>query len=51
LLSSLLFQVDPIDPTVLALSAIFILILAIAASIIPARRAASVEPMEALRSE
>jgi len=48
LLSSLLFQVDP---TVLALSAIFILILAIAASIIPARRAASVEPMEALRSE
>jgi predicted permease len=51
LLSSLLFQVDPIDPTVLALSAIFILLLAIAASIIPARRAASVEPMEALRSE
>jgi putative ABC transport system permease protein len=51
LLSSLLFQVDPIDPTVIALSAIFILLLAIAASIIPARRAASVEPMEALRSE
>ena len=51
LLNSMLFQVDPIDPTVLALSSIFILLLAIAASIIPARRAASVEPMEALRSE
>ena len=45
------FGQDPIDPAVLALSAIFILLLAIAASIIPARRAASVEPMEALRSE
>jgi ABC-type lipoprotein release transport system permease subunit len=51
LLSSLLFQVDPIDPAVLVLSAGLILLLAIAASIIPARRAASVEPMAALRSE
>ena len=51
LLRSMLFQVDPIDPAVIALSAISILLLALAASVIPARRAASVEPMEALRSE
>ena len=51
LLRSMLFQVDPIDLTVIALSAISILLLVLAASVIPARRAASVEPMEALRSE
>jgi predicted permease len=51
LLRSMLFQVDPLDPTVIAIAAISILLLALAASVIPARRAASVEPMEALRSE
>ena len=51
LLRSMLFQVDPLDPTVIALAAISILLLALAASVVPARRAASVEPMEALRSE
>jgi hypothetical protein len=51
LLRSMLFQVDPVDLTVIALSAISILLLVLAASVIPARRAASVEPMEALRSE
>ncbi len=51
LLRSLLFQVDPLDPTVLALAAISIVALALAASVIPARRAASVEPMQAFRSE
>ncbi len=51
LLRSMLFHVDPLDPTVLALSTLSILLLAVAASVIPARRAASVEPVEALRTE
>jgi ABC-type antimicrobial peptide transport system permease subunit len=51
LLRSMLFQVDPLDPTVIALAAISILLLALTASVIPARRAASVEPVEALRTE
>jgi len=51
LLRSQLFQVDPLDPFVLALAAFSILLLALAASVIPARRAASIEPMQALRSE
>jgi ABC-type lipoprotein release transport system permease subunit len=51
LLRSMLFQVDPLDPTILALAAISILLLALTASVIPARRAASVEPVEALRTE
>jgi ABC-type lipoprotein release transport system permease subunit len=48
---SMLFQVDPLDPTVIVLAAISIFLLALAASVIPARRAASVEPMQALRAE
>jgi len=51
LLRSMLFQVDPLDPTVLVLAAISIFVLALAASVIPARRAASIEPMQALRAE
>jgi putative ABC transport system permease protein len=51
LLRSLLFQVDSLDPMVLVLATISILLLAIAASVIPARRAASVEPLQALRTE
>jgi putative ABC transport system permease protein len=51
LLRSLLFQVDSLDPVVLVLACVFILLLALAASVIPARRAASVEPMEALRTQ
>jgi predicted permease len=51
LLRSLLFQVDSLDPIVLGLATVSILLLALAASVIPARRAASVEPMEALRTE
>jgi len=51
LLRSLLFQVDALDPIVLVLAIVSILVLALAASVIPARRAASVEPMEVLRTE
>ena len=51
LLRAMLFQVDPLDPMVIALAAFLILLLALLASVVPARRAASIEPMQALRDE
>jgi putative ABC transport system permease protein len=51
LLRSLLFNVDPLDPTVLVLAAVSIFALALLASLVPARRAASIEPVQALRTE
>jgi ABC-type antimicrobial peptide transport system permease subunit len=51
LLRSLLFQVDPLDPFVLGLAALSIFVLALAGSLIPARRAAAIEPIQALRAE
>ncbi len=51
LLDSFLFGVGPFDPLVLTLAAIFVLILALVASLLPARRAASVDPMQALRAD
>ncbi len=50
-LRSFLFEVSPFDPSVLALSAITMLLLVLAASALPARRASSTDPMLALRSE
>jgi putative ABC transport system permease protein len=51
LLRSFLFAVSPFDPLVLTLAAIAVLLLALTASALPARRAASIDPMRALRSE
>jgi putative ABC transport system permease protein len=51
LLRSLLFQVNPFDPFVLIASAAVILMLSVAASAMPAQRAATVDPMHALRDE
>ena len=51
LLRSLVFDVSPFDPLVLALAAIFVVLLSLAASWLPARRAASIDPMKALRSD
>jgi len=51
LLRSFLFQVDPLDPMIIVLAAGSIFSLALAASLIPARRAAATDPMEALRAE
>jgi len=51
LLRSLLFGVSPFDPIVLTAAGIGILLLALAASALPALRAASINPMEALRGE
>jgi putative ABC transport system permease protein len=51
LLSSLLFGVSPFDPLVLAFAAVGVLLLALSASMLPAFRAASINPMQALRGE
>ncbi len=51
LLRSFLFQVSPFDPAVLILAALGVFGLALAASVMPARRAATVDPIQALRSE
>ncbi len=51
LLRSFLFDVSPFDPLVLSLAALAILLLAIVASLLPAQRAAAVDPTLALRSE
>jgi ABC-type lipoprotein release transport system permease subunit len=43
--------VSPFDLTVLALAAGFLLVLALVASLLPAQRAASIDPMKALRTD
>lgn len=49
-LRSFLFGVSPFDPLTLGAAAILVLLLALAASLLPARRAASIDPMRALRA-
>jgi predicted permease len=51
LLRSLLYDVSPFDPLMLSVAAIGVLLLAIGASGLPALRAASIDPMRALRGE
>ena len=51
LLRSMLFGVSPFDPLVLVLAAMCVLLLAVGASVPPALRGASVNPMQALRGE
>jgi predicted permease len=51
LVRSLLFGVSPFDPLVMVGAAFVLLLLALVASLIPARRAAAVDFMQALRSE
>jgi predicted permease len=50
LVESYLFQVDPIDPVVLAIAVVTLLSVACLAALAPARRAARVDPVEALRN-
>src|SRR3984957_4576461 len=51
LLRTFLFAVSPFDPVVLTLAAVAMLLLALAASALPARRASRTNPMLALRGE
>ncbi|MGB6872338.1 MAG: hypothetical protein WA399_05870 [Acidobacteriaceae bacterium] len=51
LLRTMLYGVSSLDPMVLTLAAFFVLALAMLASFVPARRAAGIEPMQALLSE
>jgi ABC-type antimicrobial peptide transport system permease subunit len=47
---SLLFEVSPYDPGIVAGAVCVLLVVGTVACLLPARRAASVEPMEALRN-
>jgi ABC-type lipoprotein release transport system permease subunit len=46
-----LFGVKPWDPVMLVFATLLLALAAVLASVIPARRAAGVEPMVALRNE
>jgi predicted permease len=50
-LRGFLFEVDPVDPLTFCAVPVLMLLLALLAAWIPARRAASIDPMRALRSE
>ena len=51
LLKSLLFGIAPHDPVTFTVVPLFFAAVALAAGIVPARRAARLDPMEALRTE
>jgi ABC-type antimicrobial peptide transport system permease subunit len=51
LLKSLLFNVGPYDPAIYAAVAVLLALVALTATLIPARTAMKVEPVEALRYE
>ncbi|MGA8595306.1 MAG: FtsX-like permease family protein, partial [Bryobacteraceae bacterium] len=51
LLGAMLFEVGPADPTVLALVSALLAAVALLASFLPARRAASLDPIRTLRHE
>jgi putative ABC transport system permease protein len=50
-LQTMLFEVSPLDPAVIAMTCVGITVITILASYIPARRAIRVDPMHALRAD
>jgi putative ABC transport system permease protein len=50
-MTTLLYQVSPLDPLVLATVSVVLASIGLAASVVPARRATRVDPLIALRSE
>jgi ABC-type antimicrobial peptide transport system permease subunit len=50
-LKSMLYQMSPLDPVSFVLAIAVMILVSGCAALIPARRAASIEPMQALRSE
>jgi ABC-type antimicrobial peptide transport system permease subunit len=51
LMTTLLYKVKPYDPPALLGAILLLAICAAVAALIPARRAASIDPMEALRTD
>jgi ABC-type antimicrobial peptide transport system permease subunit len=51
LMKSLLFEVNPVDPLTFVTVALGLVLAAVLASYLPALRAATVDPMEALRAD
>ncbi|HEX4310841.1 MAG TPA: ABC transporter permease [Acidobacteriaceae bacterium] len=51
LLKTFVFGVSTLDPVVLVVAAFMVLMLAMAASLVPARRAATINPVKALRAD
>jgi ABC-type antimicrobial peptide transport system permease subunit len=51
LLRSMLFNVAPFDPISFSLAATVLILTVLIAGVLPARRAAGIEPMQALRTE
>jgi putative ABC transport system permease protein len=50
-MSALLFEVSPADATAFAAAAVALLLVSVLASVLPARRAARVDPLAALKYE
>jgi ABC-type antimicrobial peptide transport system permease subunit len=51
LMRELLFDVSPTDPVVITAVCVLLMVAALAACLLPARRAASIDPVRALRTE
>ena len=51
LMKSLLFGLEPRDPGTFAIAFVVVILVSLSASLLPARRAASIAPVQALRTE